>query len=103
KQYTCMWCGGVIEVGEQYCRDTCLFDGQFYDWVSHNECSKITGLLNMRDEGYGINDEDFRNEILNYAYEHHYDSEKEEFDEGWGDDQDIYILVKKITEELKYE
>lgn len=103
KQHTCMWCGSIIEVGERYHRDTCLYDGQIYDWLSHNECRKITGLLNMEDDDSGIHDEDFRNAILDYVYEHHYNSETEEFDEGWDDGQEIYILVKKITEELNHE
>ena len=59
KEHTCNWCGGKIVKGEKYNRQTILFDGRIYDWVSHLDCLELTGLLDMFDYDYGdgINDE----------------------------------------------
>ena len=104
KEHVCNWCGGKIAKGEKYHRQTVLFDGSIYDWISHLDCYELTGLINMWDYDYGdgINEEDFRQCIDEYIYTHHYDKEVDDIDKEW-DNIPMHEKVKKIIEELKGE
>ena len=50
KEHRCNFCGGVISVGEKYNRQTNVYDGRVYDWVSHCECSELAYELDMYDD-----------------------------------------------------
>lgn len=50
KEHRCDFCGEVISVGEKYNRQTNVYDGRVYDWVSHSECSKLAYELDMFDD-----------------------------------------------------
>ena len=104
KEHKCMCCGGVINVGDKYERQTNIYDGQIYDWVSHLECQKIAGLLNMfdYDMGDGVDEECFVQCLQDWLYEHHYNDETDTYDEGFDPDVVSYHeIVLKIVEELK--
>ena len=45
KRHTCSCCLDPIEKGELYRRDTNLFDGQIYDWLSHMHCDTIANAI----------------------------------------------------------
>ena len=39
KPHRCDWCGGIIEKGEEYVRNTLKYDNEApYDWCSHKDC-----------------------------------------------------------------
>lgn len=99
KEHTCMWCGGKIAVGEQYGRQTLLYDGRLYEWKNHRECAELAGSLDMFDEcgEEGLDEEYFKECIDNYIWEHHI-NENDEIDEGW-DLPTYYEKVLKILEE----
>lgn len=101
KKHVCNWCGGKIVKGEKYNRQTCIFDGFIYDWVSHLDCLELTGLLNMfdYDDGDGIDEERFKQCVQDYINENHYNDDTDQFDEGW-DGLSVYDAVLKIKEEL---
>lgn len=101
KEHVCNWCGGKIFKGEKYDRQTILFDGRIYDWVSHLDCLELTGLLNMFDYDYGegINEDTFQECVRDYINEHHYNYDTDQFDEGW-EGLSVYDAVLKIKEEL---
>ena len=102
KEHVCNWCGGKIVKGEKYNRQTILFDGRIYDWVSHLDCLELTGLLDMFDYDYGegINDDTFRECVDEYIYAHHYDKGADDIEEEW-DNISMYEKVKKIVNELR--
>lgn len=84
-----MFCGGVIQRGEQYSRST-IVDGDIYDWVAHRHCMGLTWMLDMRDDGDGITVDIFENYVQDYVVEHHPD---------W-DHMDIAGCAKRIYDEL---
>lgn len=58
KTHRCMNCGCVaIQPGQTYERQTCVYDGRIYDWVSCAACNAIFGLVwdywGEPDEGIG--------------------------------------------------
>lgn len=76
KEHKCMFCGCKIEVGEQYRRRTLKYEDTIYDWVSHDDCNTLTGLLDMYghcDEG--ICRDDFEDAVQEYLVENYYDDE----------------------------
>lgn len=104
KEHVCNWCGGKIAKGEKYYRQTVIFDGSIYDWISHLDCYGLVDLLNMYDydDGNGIDEECFRQCIDEYIDTHHYDKEVDDIDKEW-DNIPMHEKVKKIVEELKGE
>lgn len=46
KTHICDWCALRIRKGEQYIKDTVVFDDRIYTWVSHFECDDETARLN---------------------------------------------------------
>lgn len=102
KEHTCNWCGGKIVKGEKYNRQTNLFDGRIYDWVSHLDCLELTGLLNMFDYDYGdgINEDIFKECVEEYIYEHHYNKDKEDIEKEW-QNLSLYDKVVKIVKEIE--
>ena len=101
KEHICNWCGGIIEKGSVYNKQTNIFDNTIYEWKSHLDCYKLTGLLNMSkyDDGAGINEEMFAECINNYLYEHHYDNEKEDIEEKWNN-MTLQEKATMIAEEI---
>ena len=104
KEHKCMFCGGIIKVGEKYVRQTNLYEGQIYDWIAHLECQEVTGLLNMfdNDMGEGINGEDFVEYLQEWLFDKHYNDETDTYDEGFDPDKLSYHdIVLNVIKELK--
>lgn len=99
KEHTCMWCGGKIAVGEQYDRQTLVYDGELYEWKNHRECAKLASRLNMFAEygDEGLDEEYFKECIDNYIWDHH-QNENDEIDKEW-DLPTYHEKVLKILEE----
>lgn len=67
KEHRCEFCGEVIHVGEKYNRQSNVYDGRIYDWVSHCVCSKLAYELDMFDDCIdGDIVEDFDNVICSF-------------------------------------
>lgn len=61
KRHICSLCGGYIEPGVEYERNTCVYDGTVYDWLMHRECSAVsTFLWDYADPDDGMTDDDFQ-------------------------------------------
>lgn len=100
KKHKCMFCGGVISIGQKYDRQTCIYDGSVYDCITHEECIKIASKLDMYDDcDEGLNGEEFIDSIQQYVYDNHYDDKIDDIAEDW--QLPYYDTVKKILEELK--
>ena len=71
KPHRCDWCGGIIEKGEEYVRNTLKYDNEApYDWCSHKDCEEIVRVLDMSQvcaDSDGISADDFE-EIVYDAY-----------------------------------
>ena len=102
KEHTCNWCGGKIVKGEKYNRQTILFDGRIYDWVSHLDGLELTCLLNMYDYdcGEGISEDTFQECVDEYIYAHHYDKGADEIEKEW-QNLSLYGKVVKIVKEIE--
>lgn len=50
KDHKCDFCGEKIFKGIIYIKSTHEFDGQIYDWKTHDYCSKLASKLNMYDD-----------------------------------------------------
>lgn len=104
KEHRCMYCGGTINVGEKYERQTNKYDNQIYDWVCHLECQEVTGLLSMFDNDYGegIDGEHFIEYLQDWLFDKHYNDETETYDDGFDPDRLSYHdIVLNIIKELK--
>lgn len=104
KEHKCMYCGGTINVGEKYERQTNIYEGQIYDWVCHIECQEVTGLLNMFDYDYGegIDGEQFVEYLRQWLYDKHYNDETDTYDKGFDPDKLSYHdIVLNVIEEFK--
>lgn len=91
KQYRCMFCGGIIEKGEEYNRQTVVNDGDIYDCICHKHCISLISLLDMDDYGEGYTDDIFVEYVQEYVKDKHPE---------W-DYRNIYECARKIYEELK--
>ena len=104
KEHKCMFCGGTIKVGEKYERQTNIYDGQIYDWVSHPECTIVAVLLDMPDndnEGGGVDHDYFVECLKEWLYDKHYNDETDTYDEGFDPHKLSYHdIVLNITKEL---
>ena len=99
KEHRCNFCGGVISVGEKYNRQTNVYDGCVYDWVSHCECSKLACELDMFDDcDEGLDDDGFIDRLNQYVYDNHYDDKIDDIAKDW--QLPRYELVKKVLNEL---
>ena len=104
KEHKCMYCGGNINVGDKYERQTLIYDNHIYDWVCHLECQEATGLLNMfdNDMGEGIDGELFIQCLEDWLYDYHYNGDTDTYDEGFDPHEASYHdIVLNIIKELK--
>lgn len=103
KEHICDLCGGKINKGQKYYRQTNLYDGCFYEWVEHEECHQIASELDMYDKcdsDEGLTSGCFGDILDEYIYQEHYDDITDDAAEDW---QNLtrYEEVCKILEELK--
>lgn len=60
KGHKCDWCGEIIQKGEQYEYQTYLWDGDFYDWKSHEACSRVVSAIwDYCDPDEGLDSDEF--------------------------------------------
>lgn len=104
KEHTCEFCFGKIQIGQKYVRQTNVYEGSVYDFITHQECSEVTSELDMYDDcdDEGLNDEQFREGLNEYVYANHYDKESDDICSDW-QDLPYYEIAKKVLEELKAE
>lgn len=50
KKHTCGFCGCTIEKGDVYHRQCIVDEGEIYDWLSHPECERAVGELDMMED-----------------------------------------------------
>lgn len=103
KEHICEFCGGKINKGQKYYRQTNIYDGCIYEWIEHEECHQIASALDMYgkcDFDEGLSPERFRDILDEYIYQEHYDDITDDISEDW---QNLtkYEEVCKILEELK--
>lgn len=96
-----MFCGCKIQVGQRYERQTNVFEGQIYDFINHEECSKVASELDMYDgcDDCGLDGETFREELDEYVHANHYDDEADDISEDW--QLSHYEIAKKVLEEIE--
>ncbi len=69
KEHICNFCGGVINIGEEYEYQKNKFDNEFYTWKTHLKCSDIANELNMYDDcDEGLTADDFSEYISEAIY-----------------------------------
>ena len=101
KTHICEFCACKIIPGQKYFRQTCLYDGEVYDVITHQECADLASKRNLYydcDDG-GLDGDSFRATLEEYVYRNHYDSEAGKIDSNW--DLTSYDTVKKILGELQ--
>lgn len=60
RKHTCDYCGAIIEVGEQYDWSKHVYDGELYEWHSHERCSMIAReIWDYVDPDEGMTGDDF--------------------------------------------
>jgi hypothetical protein len=69
REHRCSCCGGSIDMGVAYCRETYVYDGHVYDWKVCAPCGPVTHLVwdwagPYQDEGIGLDD------YVEWALEH---------------------------------
>lgn len=103
KEHICQHCGCKIQPGQRYYRQTNIYEGRIYDFITHEECSEVASELDMYyycDDG--LDGDTFREEISQYVYDNHYDDEADDIESDWAN-LNYYEQAKKILKELREE
>ena len=103
KEHICKFCGGKINKGQKYYRQTNTYDGCIYEWIEHEECHQIASELDMYSEcdfGEGLSSDCFKEILDDYIHQYHYNDFTDDTAEDW---QNLtkYEEVCKILEGLK--
>ena len=103
KTHMCEFCACKIIPGQKYVRQTCLYDGEVYDFITHQECADLASKRKLYHDcdDSGLDGDSFRATLEEYVHCNHYDSEARKIDSNW--DLASYDIVKKILEEIKKE
>lgn len=103
KEHVCEFCGEKIAIGQKYVRQTTIYDGTIYDFVTHRECEEVAHKLRMYDDcdDEGLDGESFRENLKEYVYANHYDEHTDDVYTSW--QVNYYDMAKKILKELKME
>ncbi|MDC2233531.1 hypothetical protein [Bacteroides thetaiotaomicron] len=103
KEHICEFCGCKIQPGQKYVRQTNVYDGIVYDFVTHRECKEVAHELRMYDDcdDEGLDGESFRENLNAYVYANHYDEHTDDVYTSW--QLNDYEIVKKVLKELKTE
>lgn len=104
KEHTCEFCYGKIRINQKYVRQTNVYDGEVYDFITHQECKDVAHELRMYDDcdDNGLDGESFRENLNEYIYANHYDNKADDICSDWKD-LSYYEIAKKVLEELKAE
>lgn len=62
KEHICEFCACKIHIGQKYIRQTNVYDGTKYDFITHQECKEVARKLRMYDDcdDEGLDGESFR-------------------------------------------
>ena len=103
KEHICEFCACKIHIGQKYIRQTNVYDGTKYDFITHQECKEVARKLRMYDDcdDEGLDGESFRENLDSYVYANHYDDEADDVCSDW--QLSHYEIAKKVLEELKTE
>ena len=103
KEHGCEFCCEKIAIGQKYVRQTNIYDGTIYDFVTHQECNEVAHELNMYDDcdDSGLHGESFRENLNAYVYANHYDEHTDDVYTSW--QLNHYEIAKKVLKELKTE
>lgn len=103
KEHVCEFCACKIKLGQKYVRQTNVYDGVVYDFITHQECKEVARELRMYDDcgDEGLDGESFREYLSEYVNVNHYDDEVDDICTDW--DLPYYEIAKKVLEELKKE
>lgn len=101
KEHTCSYCNGTIKKGEEYHYSTLKYEGNIYDWKSHEKCQFIAqALWSYIDPDEGMTESDFDEGCQDFCGTfvcpdciHH--------DENEGCDQDEAYCIEKIYDTLQ--
>lgn len=101
KTHKCEFCACKIISGQKYVRQTCVCDGEVYDFITHQECTDLASKKNLYYDcdDDGLDGYSFRATLDEYVYSNHYDIESGKIDSNW--DLTYYDTVKKILGEIK--
>lgn len=101
KEHLCEFCAGKIQKGQKYVRQTNVYNGSMYDFITHQECKEVAHKLEMYDDcdDSGLDGESFRENLDSYVYANHYDEYADDVYTSWR--LSHYEIAKKILEELK--
>lgn len=99
KTRICNFCGCKIEAGTAYWRDTFVYDGTVYDWITHKECMTASHKLCMYDDcdDNGLGPEDFSEYIDSYIERHFRDDKTDDLPEDVSS-LDLFGRVKLILD-----
>lgn len=99
KEHRCEFCCEKIAIGQKYVRQTNVYDGVVYDFITHQECKEVARELRMYDDcgDEGLDGESFCEYLNEYVNVNHYD------DEADVSDLSHYEIAKKVLKELKNE
>jgi hypothetical protein len=50
KEHVCEFCACKIKPGQKYVRQTNIYDGVVYDFITHQECKEVAHKLRMYDD-----------------------------------------------------
>ena len=103
KEHQCYFCGGIINKGQKYSKQSVENDGSVGDITTHINCNKLAQNLKMYEE-YGdceecLSSDGFAEAIFDYVREHHKDPDLKY---GTLTDWDLPFeeLVKKVYQEV---
>lgn len=101
KEHLCEFCAGKIQKGQKYVRQTNVYDGTKYDFITHQECKEVAHELRMYDDcdDSGLNGESFRESLNEYVYANHYDENADDVYTSW--QVNYYEMAKKALKEIK--
>lgn len=103
KEYLCELCGGKINKGQKYHRQTNVCDGYVCDWIEHDECCQVVSELDMYskcDLDEGLSSDAFKDKLDEYIRQTHYNDLTDDVDEDWKG-LTRHEQVCKILDELK--
>lgn len=102
KEHVCEFCGEKILPSQKYNRQTNIYDGEIYDFITHQECRRVANELSMYDDckDEGLDRDSFCEKLDEYVYTNHYNDDMDDISIEW-QDLTYYEMVEKILEEIK--
>jgi len=83
KRYRCDYSGEVINIGDEYQREVCTYEGEIYTFRTCKEALEIIDKFDMYGKGTdndGFNEEDYEELLWDYVGRHKLIDKYEEYD-----------------------